>query len=445
MRYATKVVFTLCYVGAVTPAVAAGYGLHEFSAQAIGTAFAGSASSVDDAGFLAYNPAASSGVGNTDIAVTAAGLLTSSSANYTVASTSAGTPAGGNSRPTDFVSGAVVPTVDLRTRLGNSLTAGLAIYAPWDLATNYPANSAERYYGETTKLLTANITPSLAYEISQSLTLSAGVQVEYAKGTLSNAVDVGTIGAIAGIPGATPGAQDATVAFTGVNWAFGYTLGALVHPFDGVTLGLAYISRISHDFNGTLRFQPDSAGLSTAIGAATGLFHNSGGSTKITTPDVVHAGATIDIAPDWKLLTEVDWTNWASFHNLTVTSTNAAQPADITLANWKATWMGSFGAEYRADDVWTLRAGLAYDPSPIPETTLSPRIPDGDRVILSAGASYVLDSASALSFAVSHLFVSGRSISLSQTETGNALRGGITGTTDASAEVLALQYSLRLD
>lgn len=444
MRYA-KAIFALCYFGTLARANAAGYGLHEFSAQAIGTAFAGSAASSSDPSFLAYNPASSSGVGDADFAVTAAGIITSSSAHYGTAVTAAGTPAGGNPNSQDFVTGAVVPSFAARLRLSDALTAGLAVYAPWDLATHYQPNSAERYYGETTRLLTGNITPSLAYEISPRLTLAGGLQVEYAKGTLSNAVDVGTIGALYGIPGAVPGTQDATATFSSGNWAVGYTFGAIAQLWDGVTAGVSYVSRIDHDFKGVLRFQPDSAGLSTAIGAVTGLFQNSGGSARITTPDVVRIGAGIDLAPGWKLLGEADWTNWSTFQNLTVTSTNPAQPVDVTAANWHSTWMGSLGAQYQPDDIWTWHAGVAYDPSPIPDSTLGPRIPDGDRVDLGAGFDYALDAASTLSFAYSHLFVSSRPISLTQAGPGNALRGSIAGTTDASANVVALQYSLRVN
>src|SRR6185437_10872818 len=118
-------VSTVLYLGALLPACAAGYGLHEFGAQATGMSFAGSSADASDPSFLAYNPAASSGVADADASLGAFGILTGSSANYTTALTGARTPAGGNAKPHGFVTGAMVPSLNARMRLADNLTAGL--------------------------------------------------------------------------------------------------------------------------------------------------------------------------------------------------------------------------------------------------------------------------------------------------------------------------------
>jgi long-chain fatty acid transport protein len=444
MKYRGTISVLLLW-SASNPALAAGFGLHEFSAQAMGTAFAGSAASTGDAGFLAYNPASSSGVIALDGTTTAVGILTSSSANYATALTSAGTPAGGNARPSAFVGGSIAPAADVRIRLSDRLTAGLSINTPWDLATNYQPDFAGRYYAEQSKLLTADFTPSLSYEILDGVHLAVGVQIEYAKGTLSNAVDLGTIGALLKVPGSVPGAMDATATLTAVNWSAGYSFGAMARLSDDLVLGASYNSAVSHDFNGMLRFQADVAGLMNAISAATGLFKNSPAATKITMPDVLRTSARYRFAPGWEASFEADWTGWKKFNTLNIISANASQPPDITAANWKSTWMFALGAQYHGSDAWTYRAGVAMDPTPVPDATLGPRIPDGDRTVLSFGASYALDAADTITVAASHLFVASGNVSLLPTQTGNALRGALAGTTNASANVVGLQFSRIFD
>ena len=56
---------------------------------------------------------------------------------------------------------------------------------------------------------------------------------------------------------------------------------------------------------------------------------------------------------------------------------------------WRETWTVSFGADYYLNENWTLRAGVAYDQSPVRNKYhRTIRIPDNNRIWLSMGASY---------------------------------------------------------
>lgn len=438
-------VFTVVYCASLMPALAAGYGLRESSADAMGSAYAGASATTNDASYQAYNPASIAGVAQTDFSISAIGILPTSSASYTTARTSAGTPVSGSTAPSGFISNALVPELALRTRISDQWSAGLVIYAPWGLATSYPTNSAERYYALQTELTTVNITPSVAYEISPEFTIAAGAQVEYAKGKLSNAIDIGTLGASLSIPGAVPGAFDGSAKLSASSWGAGFVLGIIAHPTDGITAGISYHSTIQHHLAGDINYTLDSAGLGNAIKAATGLFSNSRGSADLTTPDSVNFGLRADVAPQTTALLEVDWTDWDHFHQLQVISANPAQPTDITAANWQSGWFGSVGVEYRPEEQWSLRTGVAYDQTPIPNSTLNLRIPDADRVTLAAGVTYRASDNADIKLSFEHLFVADRSISQNPTQPGNALRGTLIGTTQSSVNALGIQLAYRLD
>ena len=49
--------------------------------------------------------------------------------------------------------------------------------------------------------------------------------------------------------------------------------------------------------------------------------------------------------------------------------------------------MFRLGGAYQIDDL-TLRAGLAYDISPVPDRTVDATLPDNDRLIWTLGAGY---------------------------------------------------------
>ncbi|MBU2253777.1 MAG: outer membrane protein transport protein, partial [Gammaproteobacteria bacterium] len=71
--------------------------------------------------------------------------------------------------------------------------------------------------------------------------------------------------------------------------------------------------------------------------------------------------------------------------------------------NWHDTWAHAVGAAYKLNRQWTLRAGLAVDQSPTNNTDRSPRIPTGDRTILSLGTAWSPNDDVTIDLAYSYL------------------------------------------
>lgn len=427
----------------IPSALAAGYAVREQSADAMGSAYAGAAATGTDASYLAYNPAAAAAAGGGDFSFSAVAILPTSSANYSTALTAAGTPTGGTKTPGGFIRNAVIPDFALRQRLSDRWSVGISVSVPWGLSTKYPSTYAGRYYGLDTKLITANITPVVAYDIAPNITIAGGFQMQYVKGNLSSAIDIGTLGALYAIPGSVPGGMDGFAHVNAQNWSYGFVLGGRAVLDDGWTLGLSYRSAVHHSLHGLWTFTLDNTGLGAAIRGATGLFANTTASAKLTTPDVFEFGIRKQTGDRWTALLEVDRTGWSAFNQLNVVAANPLQPADVTNAQWNDSWMTALGVEYIADDSWTLRAGTAYDASPIPDSTEALRIPDADRYWISAGAMYRMTPSADVKFTLAHLFNDTRSISQTAAQTGNALRGTLAGTTKSGVNVVGLQIAYR--
>jgi long-chain fatty acid transport protein len=437
MRYC---LLTIAFLVPATSVLAAGYAVREQSADAMASAYAGAAATGTDASYLAYNPAAAAATEGGDAAFSVVAIMPDSSANYATALTSAGTPTGGAKTPSGFIRNAVIPDFAIRQRLSDRWSAGLSVSVPWGLSTNYPGNYAGRYYGLDTKLLAVTIAPVIAYDILPGISLAGGIQAQYAKGTLTSAVDIGTLGAASGIPGSTPGAMDGFARVNAHSWAYGFELGARAELDEGWTLGASYHSAIHHTLKGPWTFTTDTTGLGAAIRGATGLLSNTTERAPLTTPDIVEAGLRKRIDDQWTALLEVDWTGWSAFNELRITAANPIQPNDVTNARWGNSWMAAIGAEYVADDKWALRAGAAYDGSPVPDSTMGPRIPDADRYWISAGVTYHASDVLDLKMTLSHLFNDTRAV-VQSPEAANALRGLLAGTTASNVNVIGLQVA----
>jgi long-chain fatty acid transport protein len=427
---------------AAPPALAAGFELRESSARAMGTAYAGAAASNGDAGFLFYNPASASGVADYDVSLNLSGLLLGSDGTF-FGTTAVGTPTGGLTTPSGFIGDALVPAFSARYRLDDQWSLGIAVTVPWGEVTSYPTTWTGRYYALSTSLTAYNVTPVVAYQVTPELTLAAGAQIQYVRSHLTQAIDFGTIGAANHIPGSLPGRQDGFADLHGHSWGGGFVVGALWQPLPELSLGLSYRSQVQQVLKGSEVFQYDSAGIAATINRFTGAFANSTGKTDLPTPATVNAGLRWQFTDGWTALAGVEYTNWSSLRQLLIVSFNPANPPSLTVLDWKNTWFGSLGLEYRPDDQWTLRAGTAFDAAAAPPATLEPRIPDADRYWLSFGVGYRWSDQVDVDFAVSHLFAPHSDIAQSVATPGNAARGSLTGTSNTDATLIGLQVVIR--
>ena len=417
---------------------ASGFALRESSAGAMGTSYAGAAAVDVDPSYLVYNPASLAKVQDWDASFNTTGLLLDSRGAF-AATTTVGTPTGGESMPHGFVGDALVPAFSVRYRLNDRWAIGAAFSTPWGESTSYPATWAGRYYAIGTNLVAYDVTPVVSYQVLPQLTLAAGAQIQYLRSHLTEAIDFGTLGALNHIPGAVPGTQDGQADLHGHSWGAGYVLGARWQVTPAVSLGISYHSEIHQALKGTERFVYDGAGIAATINSLTGAFTQSVGHAEFPTPAVLTAGVQWSVDDRWTLLGGVEFTNWSSLHQLLIQSDNPANPSAVTMLNWKGTWFGSLGAEYRVDARWTLRAGTAFDEAAAPRQTLEPRIPGADRYWISAGAGYRWSDCVDLNFAASHLFAPARTIHQTVSQTGNLLRGNLDGTSSTRATLIAAQ------
>lgn len=421
--------------------LAAGYGVRELSARSMGNAYAGAASTDDAPSYLSYNPAAAAGVGDWDMEGGLIAVWPTSDASFSIARTGSGLATGGPTQQDGYVDPAYAPNLSLRYRLSPAWSTGVSVGAPWGLSTTYDRNWAGRYHAHETKLLTVNVATALAYEASPDLVLAVALQSQYATGRLSNAIDVGTIGAALAVPGALPTLQDGYGAFDADDWGFGFSAGAMWSPADWLRLGASYRSEIRHRMTGPVSFSIGTSATGAAL-AGFGLLQDTRGATDLTTPAVSTLAAAVRLSPQWSLSGEVAHTDWSVFRELRVEFANPVQPDEVTLFNWRDSWFGAAGLTYHPNQDWALRLGAAYDQSPA-GAARNARIPDADRISLAAGADFALSEDVELSLSVTHMFVAEAPINLTATMTGNAFRGDLTGVSSADATAVGVELRWR--
>ncbi len=422
---------------------AAGFALKEQSPGAQGNAFAGATAGGDDLSLMFFNPAALGGIDEVQLQAVATAVAPRAELDNASGSTVTATTIGGTGHNSDIATDAVLPAFYAALPLPGRVTLGLAVNVPFGLETNYPDEWVGRYHAVKSDLKTVNINPAFAWRATDWLSLGGGFQAQYADGTLTNAIDFGTIGAAAGVPGAAPAQQDGFSRLHGDDWAYGWDAGLIVEPLAGTRVGVAYRSQIKHTLRGEVDFTGDDAGIADILRRSTGAFTDSDASLGLTTPASLSIGLHQDVTPKLALLAEAQWTDWSVFDQLIVEFDNPNQPDSVTEEEWHDTWFLALGTTYAATDEVTLRAGVALDQSPVKDKYRTPRIPDENRYWLSAGIGWKPAAWLDLDAALTYIWLEDSEVDLAAADEGSTFRGDLQADYESNIVLVGLSARMR--
>lgn len=370
-------------------AQAGGFALREQSAVGLGNSFAGAAAGGSGLASMFWNPATM-----TDFS----GIQSSSSlsvilpyANITP-NAAASSPiligAGGTASSGDLAHDAVLPASYASWQVSDRVWIGLSMNTPYGLSTETPFNWSGQIYGRSSKVMSFAATPTVAVQVTDWLSLGAGLQVEHFKVRLTSAQ--------------SPLPNAGTAELVGKDTTIGYTLGATIKPWAGTEIGVGYRSQVDPHLKGTLSFaqnQPLMVG-STLVGTVPAGSYAIQSNIKL--PDQVTVGVRQKVTNELTLLAGYEWTHWSIFNRFAVqNSPIPGQALDFEYSN------GSFysiGAEYAWSPTLLLRAGLGFEKSPVTDRVRSVRLPDSNRIWTTVGASYKVSDKLDLDFSYAHVF-----------------------------------------
>lgn len=442
------------------PARAAGFALTEHSAQGMGNAFAGGGAVAEDASAAWFNPAS---ITRLDSQLQASGHVIRPSFEFNdqgslqvvgPAATVALLP--GAPGVNDGGTTGLVPNLYYVRRIDERLSFGLAINAPFGLKTEYDSNWKGRYHAVESEIIDLNVNPVVAYRITDAISVGGGVSANYIDARLTNAVDFAAVCAAAAGGACPNGAVPGQGAFDGFveneadDLSFGFNLGLFIEPSPDTRLSLAYRSQINHKLDGEAKFTaPSTLGGFAALGPVLGgglaaSFADDGIEAGVSLPASFSASAYQKVHPKLGLMLDLTWTNWSAIPQLLIVfdrTTTAGTGSSVEPLNWTNTWRLGFGANYYHSDRLTLRTGIAYDETPVPNaTSRTPRLPDQDRLWVGVGASYRVNDRLSADVGYAHLFV--RDTPIRRTGSTGAV---LIGEYDTSADLFSAQVNWRFD
>lgn len=407
---------------------AAGFQLLEQNASGLGNAYAGSAANPENASTIYFNPAGMTYLPGGNVSAGASAVKPSfkfrdngNSRNPGVLG--GGVPTGGNGG--DAGNLGVVPNAYLSWQLAEKWWVGVGMGAPFGLMTEYDSGWVGQYHSNKFEITTVNINPSVAYKVSDQLSLGVGVNwqridAEYAKKTV-----------VPLAPGLFSNG-DARLKMHGDAW--GWNAGIMLQPTEATRIGVSYRSTMKQ----TAKGNTDINDIALPGGATTAASYAAEAS--VTLPDSLIFSVSHQLNPQWELLGDISWTGWSSLKSLNIE--NRGGPTDSLPLDFRDTWRVALGANYQFAAQWKWKFGVAFDQSPVHRASDRPTsLPDTDRWWFSTGVQYQATKNITVDLGYTYLYLRDTDI---DTTSGNALtKGRVAGSYDSKGNILGLQVSAR--
>ena len=266
------------------------------------------------------------------------------------------------------------------TALGD-LSVGIGLTVPFGSMTRWPNDGPFRTATTFSTLPLLDIKPTLAYKVTENLSLGLGADIY----TFSGLVGEGQVEKHSVWPGGLGIPAGAKVELSGKDTAAGFNASLLYTAWrnaDGkpvANVGIVYRSQATLHLSGAL----------LANGAKV-----SDAKATLVLPQVITGAVALwpvrTQEREWKLEMDVDYVGWKSVRNLDVMLANGVtipQPQ-----NWRNTYAVMLGTEYKWLELeslqnWevALRAGYTNQQNQMPDLTYDPGIPSSDVNIVGGG------------------------------------------------------------
>jgi long-chain fatty acid transport protein len=384
---------------------AQGFSVNEHSTCAMGRAGTGAAMPCPDGSAMAFNPAGLASLEDGHGVVTANATIIAARGDYTNSATGFKDDLKDNNY--------FVPAAYVGYGITENFAAGLGLFAPYGLTTEWPSSAQGRFLGYRSHIQAIYLQPTVAAKLGKYVKVGGGFDINFFSVELKQHVDLAGVGLPASA-GAPPGTTFGNIGFLsgtdianskldGSATGVGYHFGLILSATDKLTFGIRYLSRQKVNIdNGNATFSqintnillpnanplglPAQTPLDAVLAPqflADSALGNQGVKTAVRLPEQWSVGLAYQVTPALVLLFDYNRQNWEVFQSLVFDF--AVAPTQTLPENFKATDTFRFGADYRLGTSSNIRIGYLSHNAAAPDETVTPNLPEGSRSEFTAG------------------------------------------------------------
>ena len=260
----------------------------------------------------------------------------------------------------------LIPSIHYVSGKRGEARVGLSITAPGGLSKRW--NTAPGIYSaKEFTLEVIEVNPSIAIPLSDKLAIAFGFRMVYSEGIIKSSASI---------------SRD----MEADSMDYGYNLALSYKPTSELEMALTYRSKVDLTEEGNAKLYSD-AGIT--------LVYN--GAASVTVPLPAIASAAIAYTFETKTTLELVYERnmWSAYKTLDFEFPISIGGMKTTFddpkaKNWKDSTAIRIGLTQELEKV-TLMAGLVFDESPAPDSTLGYELPDSDSVSVSLGGRYQIN------------------------------------------------------
>ncbi|MEM7482628.1 MAG: outer membrane protein transport protein [Acidobacteriota bacterium] len=259
--------------------------------------------------------------------------------------------------------------------MNDTWTFGLGINAPFGLTTEWAEDFPGRFVSRKAALRAIDINPALGWQVSDNFAIGFGAVARF--------TDVELVQHIATFNPLTLQTSDVGVLNLKSDFetGFGFNVGLLHRVGDFFSWGLSYRSSVDVDYagDGELFQRFTGTPFDAAVAAGLPFGQDLPIEAGLEFPEMASLGFSFGLTENLTLLTDINWTGWSSFDELTIDFTNDDLPDTTREQEWEDVNNYRAGLSWKSPGGSEWRFGYVFDETPQPEEAVSPLLPDADR------------------------------------------------------------------
>ena len=323
------------------------------------------------------------------------------------------------------------PSICVTYTSPGGLGAGLSVTVPYQMQTSWDQDWVGRRLATKSDMRVAMVTPALSMKFSDDFSAGIGLNLALPRILYEQRFALS-------VPGDTTAEADGDVTHDGSgNVCYGVTAGVFYRVGRMLSVGASWRSHINLPIDdGRVRYRSIPPQIADQF--PEGRF-----ATELVLPNQFLASASLHPAEWLSLSADLEYSLWSEFHSIGITYSNPVRQGISYDLNWRDVLDTRLGLELAFAE-YSIRAGLRFERSPVPDATLSPGLPDAGGTGYALGFGYRAGEGLMLDFAYSVMQNDDRTI------TGSALApgpfsGGFNGIYSSHTASLAINvtYSWR--
>lgn len=279
-------------------------------------------------------------------------------------------------------------------QLSDKLAAGIGVTSPYGNSLKWGDEWQGKYLIQDISLQAIFVTPTLAYKLTDKLSVGAGLVIGFGSVDLNRAVNLATI---------NPALPDGQVNLNGSTTSYGFTAGLFYQVSDKVSAGVSYRSKV------LMKIEDGDASFTVPSAVAAYFPEGNKFNSELPMPSNLTFGLGWQASEKWYLAFDLQAVGWSAYESLDfefelTPNLNSEMPKEFN-----NTMIYRVGASYAASSSVVLRAGVYYDQTPIEDEYLTPETPGTNKVGASLGLSWLVNDKLSVDASLLHIMGEERS------------------------------------